>query len=786
MSARSIRRSHEREIADASRRNARRARRASLAAGAAIGATALFAPSALGASFEVNTLNDAAPHGSCSVAADGCTLRDAVDLANNNASSDADTITFADSLSGTILLTQGDLYLKDASGLSITDAGSNKVTISGGGDSRIFRIGNQGPVALTGLTLTGGYADSDGGGAILAYSGSSTTIVDSEISGNETRFGDGGGIRVRNGRLTLTNSKVTGNAAPGDDGGGNGGGIDAEKYSVLEITDSTISGNTAGYNGGGIFFDSYGNVPKPENLGSSITRSTISGNHVGGNGAGIEIYTLASDDSFAISRSTISGNEGSEGTYGGGIDFSYTVYGDASISDSTISGNAADFGGGISFQDNYYSGYDDKLAAGASNSDVIGKGGSVAIGNDTIASNTAGDQGGGIFLGGYHRVPSFARGADRVTTNTDSSSSTTTTPPPEESIDVSVPLISTIVADNTAASSPNDIDRGSQSDDGFALTNSLIETPGDAPFTQTPAGSSIIGSDPGLGALGNNGGPTQTQLPAKTSPAIDTGLVNGLPVDQRGLARTVDRDAPNGAGDGTDIGAVEIAGEPKPGEPIVVIPDQPPFNKVPNGCPILPAQAGKAFAGDDSAETIDGTSGNDILRGFGGSDTVSGEAGDDCLTGDDDADVINGNDGNDLGQGGKADDLMFGDAGNDRFGGGSGDDVIKLNNGDDKGVGGPGDDRVKGDNGDDLVRGRAGDDKVSGDKGNDDVKGGDDDDKVLGGPGSDKLHGGFGDDVVIGGTGKDKIDCGKGHDVAVASAEDTVSKDCETVRLVKH
>lgn len=62
--------------------------------------------------------------------------------------------------------------------------------------------------------------------------------------------------------------------------------------------------------------------------------------------------------------------------------------------------------------------------------------------------------------------------------------------------------------------------------------------------------------DPGLGALGDNGGPTPTMLPRPGSPAIDFGLnAESTPADQRGVARPVDGD-----GNGTlrvDAGAVE-------------------------------------------------------------------------------------------------------------------------------------------------------------------------------------------------------------------------------------
>jgi CSLREA domain-containing protein len=74
-------------------------------------------------------------------------------------------------------------------------------------------------------------------------------------------------------------------------------------------------------------------------------------------------------------------------------------------------------------------------------------------------------------------------------------------------------------------------------------------------------------TNPLLGALANNGGPTFTHLPQAGSPAIDNGS-NGAchAVDQRGVARPVDGD-----GDSTatcDIGAVEAgAGSPPPPPP---------------------------------------------------------------------------------------------------------------------------------------------------------------------------------------------------------------------------
>ena len=70
----------------------------------------------------------------------------------------------------------------------------------------------------------------------------------------------------------------------------------------------------------------------------------------------------------------------------------------------------------------------------------------------------------------------------------------------------------------------------------------------------------IEGVSPQLSTLGNHGGPTQTMLPAGTSPVIDQGHAESGTTDQRGDPRTINVpgliDPPGG--DGTDIGSVEL------------------------------------------------------------------------------------------------------------------------------------------------------------------------------------------------------------------------------------
>jgi len=73
----------------------------------------------------------------------------------------------------------------------------------------------------------------------------------------------------------------------------------------------------------------------------------------------------------------------------------------------------------------------------------------------------------------------------------------------------------------------------------------------------TPAGTDIIGKNPQLGPLANNGGPTETLLPADASPEVGAipdavWVATGVGADQRGVARGA------GANSSATIGAVEV------------------------------------------------------------------------------------------------------------------------------------------------------------------------------------------------------------------------------------
>lgn len=498
----------------------RRAATGALAVGAALGV----ASSADAATF---TVTNSADSGAGS-------LRRAVEDAN--ALAGADTITFNAALSGsTITLTTGHVAISDS--VDIQGLGSANLTVDAGGDSRIFYVyspaASPTDVTISGLTVTNGRvtpADpSITVGGAIAVIGDNLTLDDVVITDSAVT-GDGGGLAFLAvedlsyytpvpASLTIQNSRIADNASnivelPLIDQGGCGGGIGIFAAQSVLIEDTHITGNGARCDGGGVFV---GYLPDLAEV--TIRNSVISGNQSGigtltsGNGAGLAFLYMSGYSTIEILDSTISGNT-ADG-FGGGIAAGY-MYDGLTIRRSTISGNeAADDGGGIEIGYMY--------------SDSI-------IENSTIANNTAGYYGGGIYTyyaavvlkettvsGNSAPVGAgfYAYGESRQT------------------------IHDSIVANNGTEDLADD---GSAA---FDLTYSLVENVGTANIDDI-AGN-ILGVDPQLGPLQNNGGPTETMRPAAASPAVNAGdpaFAAPPATDQRGFSRV--------SGGRIDMGAVEL------------------------------------------------------------------------------------------------------------------------------------------------------------------------------------------------------------------------------------
>lgn len=300
----------------------------------------------------------------------GGSLRQAIIEANENARTDTVKIT----ATGTVELKSA---LPDlATDMHIVGPGADQFTVKrsealGTPDFRIFTVGEEAMVTISGLTITNGVAAaceestaSTCGGGIENLG--ALTIESSAITGNTAE--SGGGVSNANGDLTIESSAITRNIAEAVGRGGGGGISNYRPEGTATVTGSTISENFAENSGGGI-----------SNTDGTLTveRSTISDNSAGDNAGGIEnvFGTLTVEDS------TISYNK-TAGRDGGGIHSYYA--GDlskdkATVTNTTISGNSSGRQGG----------------------GVYNLGSRMVIEYSTIKNNTAPEgHGGGVYSNG--------------------------------------------------------------------------------------------------------------------------------------------------------------------------------------------------------------------------------------------------------------------------------------------------------------------------------------------------------------------------------------------------
>ena len=156
------------------------------------------------------------------------------------------------------------------------------------------------------------------------------------------------------------------------------------------------------------------------------------------------------------------------------------------------------------------------------------------------------------------------------------------------------------------------------------------------------------------------------------------------------------------------------------------------------------------LAGDESANSLNGAGGNDLLFGGGGNDSLIGGNGNDLLAGGTGIDNLNGGAGFDTADYASATtaviaELWRGTASNDGQGGN--DVLIGIDN-------------LNGGNFNDLLAGDEAANNLNGQGGNDSLFGGGGSDSLIGGNGNDLLAGGAGIDNLNGGAGIDTADYG--------------------------
>ena len=412
-------------------------------------------------------------------------------------------------------------------------SGSAKTVIDGdpkSGDASVFVDGRDvdGTVAVTIKDVAvDGNADDDG---IDAEGAASLDLVDSSSSNND-KFG----VRVDPpATATIENSTIDGNGSHGVAYGAtqpaNDRALAAADPDPLTISASDLSnnggagvlteGNAATIDGSTLNANGESGVAAAAITGHvTISNSTLDANALAG------VFTLASAG-ITITHSTISNSkplsDQEQGlSFGGGV---IVFTGLASIDNSTIADNAGD--GVLSFE------------------------ASVTVDNSTVSGTKPIDSKtfiqGGLVLETREQA---VAGRARKVLGIKPSLRTTAPAAPEAGLTVT----GSIVAEQDAKVPDCD---GTITDGGYNLSSDADNTCnfGDAKHD-------LVKTDPLLGALANNGGPTKTEILKKLSPAIDAipgGAANcsSDADDQRGIGR------PQPDGGKCDMGAVELAAKP--------------------------------------------------------------------------------------------------------------------------------------------------------------------------------------------------------------------------------
>jgi CSLREA domain-containing protein len=438
--------------------------------------------------------------GSCN---SDCSLREATAAANATNTPD-NTITFDTavfSIPQTITLTGGSISINNTTQrVFLLGPGVDLLSIDCSVNSAVA-IENQANVSITNLTITGNTNGTSGRvfvgtGGILRLSNvvvskaadglpgiwnyGTTSIENSTFKNN---FPGNAMYNAPDGVMTVADCIIS----------DNGGGIATDRGGRTSVSRTTIIRSSGGQ---GVY-----NVGGTVNLDKVVISNNVRTTGFRNDGAGIWSYGDNNNAATVnISNSTISDNTVSgENSVGGAI----TVYSTMmTIANTTISGNKSvnSNGGAISAPITIINSTISNNQAAADGGGIYAQA-NLTIVNSTISGNKA-VRGGGIFNTGF-----------------------------------TITARSTIIGDNATTTSAPDFS-GTLNSQGY----NLIENTSGATVSGTITGN-ILGQDPQLTPLRNNGGLTGTVALQPTSPAIDAGDPNNFPAtDQRGIIRPQDGD----------------------------------------------------------------------------------------------------------------------------------------------------------------------------------------------------------------------------------------------------
>jgi hypothetical protein len=406
----------------------------------------------------------------------------------------------------------------------------------GGGICNGAAPGGAASLALIETTLLSNSAGQGGRGQDMQ--GSPATLGSGGPGGNGGGLANDGGVVLIQSSVIMSNTAGAGGASGGLGGGGsaggavggNGGGVYSRGPATLSITQTLFVGNRAGRGGD--------------------TDPTVSGDAGdGGDGGG-----LYSASPLVMISSTLTGNyagfggdafykgAGGHGSDGAGFEANgdVAVWVDSTTIDDNYSGDGGRGAGGM------------KGGGGGDAGAIDFEAQTLHVENSTFSRNHTGAAAQGNTDDGDGGAISVQAGAscfiDHSTIAGNSAQHGTGGGLATHGTTV---ISNTIVAGNKAEGAGPDILGTVQSGD-----YNVIQDLEDATITGAVT-HDISNTDPNLGPLADNGGPTRTHALLSGSPAIDAGTcadvsgVNSLRVDQRGVSRP--------EGKTCDIGAYEAA-----------------------------------------------------------------------------------------------------------------------------------------------------------------------------------------------------------------------------------
>lgn len=549
------------------------------------------------------TSTDDTSDGACTLA--HCSLREALLAAN--LAPDVDSIMLRETISTTATITLTRALPIIVTPMAHVGPGATQLTIQAAGSvsarRRVLTVRGSIAVTISGVTITGGYADEAGG--LLVENGADVLLTQVTVKDNTASSGPGGGAAVYGGSALRVVSSLFEQNRSDDDDDGNGGAMYAGGQSQLHVTggtvranqanrgggvageasgitlqDVTVENNTSARSGGGVSMRNAGTLT----ITGGVLRSNRSTESVGGaliayatSFAPAQLVTVVMQDvrlenntatqqggaiqltrnvNATLTRVVVDGNEltdaptAFDGVYGAGIMAGQLV--NLTIDQSTISNNrmlstittsAVDGGAGLMFWSDLSS--------------------SLTITNSTISGNQATVRGGGLHLlgavtttisnstisGNSAPTGGGAMIASAVTLRNATGMSNRATVSGagiQGNAGANIQIENTLLGANLRSGSGNNCALTG----GATITSLGHNLSDDVSCTSLGTTGDITNTIVNAADLADNGGPTLTHALLVGSPAIDAAnSVACSATDQRGVARV-------GA---CDIGAVEFA-----------------------------------------------------------------------------------------------------------------------------------------------------------------------------------------------------------------------------------